>query len=158
MRIKPIAIVSLASLAFAGCATITSNEMQTLSLNTKTTDGQTVEQAKCVLKNDKGRWETSSPGFVSVHRSADDLMVECNKEGLSNGYLRAISRASGNMFGNIIIGGGVGAIIDHADGKGYNYPDELPVKMAASVTVDRKQQNATQSKASNNNRSKPFDY
>lgn len=68
-------------------------------------------------------------------------MIECKKEGVQDGFLRAISRASGGMFGNIIFGGGIGAIIDHSKGTGYNYPDELPVKMGASTTVDRQQQN-----------------
>jgi hypothetical protein len=44
------------------------------------------------------------------------------------------------MFGNIIFGGGVGAIIDHNKGTGYNYPDQLPVEMGKSVVVDRKVQ------------------
>jgi hypothetical protein len=44
------------------------------------------------------------------------------------------------MFGNIIFGGGVGAIIDHNKGNGYNYPDSLPVEMGKSVIVDRKTQ------------------
>jgi len=40
-------------------------------------------------------------------------------------------------FGNIIFGGGIGALIDHNKGTGYNYPDELPVKMGSATTVDR---------------------
>lgn len=129
------------TLLSSGCATITSDEMQTVTLNTKTTDGQTVEKAKCSLKNDKGTWQAESPGLVAVHRSAEDLMIECKKEGHEDGFLRAISRASGGMFGNIIFGGGIGAIIDHSKGTGYNYPNDLPVKMGESVTVDRQHEN-----------------
>ncbi len=137
MSSKIIAIACLASLAFTGCATLTSNEMLPLTLITKSADGTSVEPAKCTLKNDKGAWEMNSPGTVSVRRSAEDLIVECKKEGVADGFLRAISRAAGGMWGNIIIGGGVGAIIDHSKGTGYNYPDDLPVKMGDSVTVDR---------------------
>ncbi|HLA74338.1 MAG TPA: hypothetical protein VJM76_00300 [Gammaproteobacteria bacterium] len=129
------------TLLASGCATITSDEMQTLSLNTKTANGEAVEKANCSLKNDKGAWQVESPGLIVVHRSAEDLMIECKKEGTQDGFLRAVSRASGGMFGNIIFGGGIGAIIDHSKGTGYNYPDELPVKMGASTTVDRQQQN-----------------
>lgn len=121
-----------------GCATLTSSEMQTVSLSTKTSTGQAVEKATCSLKNDKGVWQAESPGTVSIHRSADDLIVECKKEGLSDGLLRAVSRAAGGMFGNIIFGGGIGALIDHSKGTGYNYPNDLPVKMGESTTVDRK--------------------
>ncbi len=42
------------------------------------------------------------------------------------------------MFGNIIFGGGVGAIIDHAKGTGYDSPDNLPVRLGDSVTVDKR--------------------
>ena len=42
------------------------------------------------------------------------------------------------MFGNIIFGGGIGALIDHSKGTGYDYPDQLPVKMGESVVVDKK--------------------
>lgn len=121
----------------SGCATITSNEMQPLSLTTKDDKGQNLEMAKCTLRNDKGSWEVESPTFVQVRRSSEDLLVECKKEGQPNGALRAISRAAGGMFGNIIFGGGIGAIIDHSKGTGYNYPNALPVKMGESVVVDR---------------------
>ena len=93
--------------------------MQTLSLTTHAEDGKVAEAAKCTLKNDKGTWESSSPGFISVHRSAEDLTVECKKEGFTDGLLKAVSRAAGGMWGNIIFGGGIGAIIDHNKGNGY---------------------------------------
>ena len=67
---------------------------------------------------------------------------------MPDGLLKAISRAAGSMFGNIIFGGGIGAIIDHSKGTGYDYPDQLPVKMGESVVVDKKpkeQQTAQQS-------------
>ncbi len=127
----------VAPLMMSGCATITSNEMQPVSLSTKDDKGQVLEQAKCTLQNDKGSWEAESPAFVQVRRSAEDLLVECKKEGQPNGSLRAISKASGGMWGNIIFGGGIGAIIDHTKGTGYNYPNDLPVKMGESVVVDK---------------------
>jgi hypothetical protein len=114
--------------------------MQDLSLQTMNDKGEALKEVKCTLKNDKGSWETNAPGFVSIRRSAEDLIVECKKEGQANGFLRAISRAAGGMWGNIIFGGGIGAIIDHSKGTGYNYPDNLPVVMGKSVSVDRASQ------------------
>jgi hypothetical protein len=140
-------LFAVASLAASGCATITSSETQVVSLSTKTADGQVVEKVKCTLRNDKGIWETQSPGFASVRRSAEDLMVECKKEGLPDGLLRAISRAAGGMWGNIIFGGGIGAIIDHNKGTGYDYPNDLPVKMGASTTIDKKEEVDAQQRA-----------
>lgn len=144
MKCQTIAAIVVLTLVLCGCATITSNEMQMVSLNTKSADGQAVDQAKCSLRNDKGAWEMLSPGFVSVRRSAEDLLVECKKEGFADGFVRAISRAAGGMFGNILFGGGIGALIDHNKGTGYDYPGELPVKMGTASTVDkaREQQQA----------------
>ena len=140
MNYKNILIACIASLGFSGCATLTSSEMQSLTLHAKTADGKAIAKANCTLKNDKGAWELVSPGTVAVRRSAEDLMVECKKEGVADGFLRAISRAAGGMFGNIIFGGGIGAIIDHNKGTGYDYPNDLPVKMGESVVVDRRQE------------------
>jgi hypothetical protein len=131
------AVLVTAFLVLPGCATITAGEMQTVSVTTQTQDGKNLERADCVLKNERGEWKASTPAQIAVRRSADDLMVSCRKDGEPDGMLRAISRASGNMVGNIIIGGGIGALIDHSKGTGYNYPDDLPVKMGASVTVDK---------------------
>lgn len=146
MKKTTIPFVMLLALT-SGCASITSSDMQNLALTVKTENDETVKDAKCTIKNDKGNWQATSPGFVDVRRSSEDLSVECKKEGLPDGLLRAISRAAGGMFGNIIFGGGIGAIIDHSRGTGYNYPDNLPVVMGKSITVDRSTQNAEANKA-----------
>jgi hypothetical protein len=133
-------VIFTAALLSSGCATITSSDVQQLSLTTRDADGKAVDNVQCTLRNDRGTWKAVSPGFVDIRRSAEDLIVECKKEGQPDGLLRAISRAAGGMFGNIIFGGGIGAIIDHSRGTGYNYPDELPVRMGSSVTADRRTQ------------------
>lgn len=139
IRILPACLlVFLAS----GCASITSSEMQTVSLASRTAEGLPVDKADCTLKNDKGEWQAKTPAQVQVRRSAEDLVVTCKKEGFVDGLLRAVSRAAGGMWGNIIFGGGIGAIIDHNKGTGYDYPNNLPVKMGDSVTVDRRQEDA----------------
>lgn len=131
-----------------GCATITSSEMQDVSLQTASDKGEVIKEVKCTLKNDKGSWEATAPGFIAIRRSAEDLIVECKKEGIADGFLRAISRAAGGMWGNIIFGGGIGAIIDHSKGTGYNYPDSLPVVMGKSISVDRANQQSGDTGAS----------
>ena len=124
----------------SGCASITGSEMQQLSLTATGADSQPLEGARCTLHNDKGDWEANSPAFVSVKRSSQDLTVQCRKDGVSDGMLKAVSRAGGGMYGNIVFGGGIGALIDHGKGTGYNYPDLLPVEMGKSLVVDRRTQ------------------
>ena len=136
MKAGGLALV-IASVAFnAGCSTITQSESQPLSL-TATYENKPVE-ATCQLKNDKGTWDAKTPANVSVRKSNEDLEVTCKRDGMPDGILKAISRAAGSMFGNILFGGGIGAIIDHNKGTGYDYPNQLPVKMGESVIVDRK--------------------
>lgn len=138
MSYEKLAPGVLVFLLVQGCATITSTEMQPLSVTTEAADGATLEKATCTLRNDKGSWTAESPGSVPVHRSGEDLLVECRKDGHADGVLRAVSRAAAGMFGNILFGGVIGAVIDHSKGTGYNYPSRLPVKMGASVVVDRR--------------------
>jgi hypothetical protein len=144
MTILTRSALSLSIVLMSGCASITGSEMQQLSLTTKGTDSVAFDGAKCKLQNDKGTWEATSPSFVNVRRSSEDLTVECKKEGMADGLLKAVSRAAGSMFGNIVFGGGIGALIDHSKGTGYNYPDQLPVEMGKAGLVDRKTQDAPQ--------------
>ena len=128
----------LGVLTLSGCATITSDGMQTVEVTTSNLQGAAVSQANCSLKNNKGEWRVTTPSTVNVHKAHSDLLVECTKAGLPNGKLRAISRAGKGMYGNILIGGGVGAVIDHKSGAAYKYPSKLPVVMGKEVTVDRR--------------------
>ncbi len=126
----------VAAITSVGCSTITQSESQSLAL-TATYQGHPIDPA-CELKNDKGSWDSKAPANVTVRKSGEDLVVTCKKEGLPDGLLKAISRASGSMYGNIIFGGGIGAIIDHNKGTAYDYPDQLQVKMGESVVIDKK--------------------
>ncbi len=136
MKLTTFAIVVALAALSSGCSTITQSENQALSL-TASYDNKPVE-ATCQLKNDKGTWDAKTPSNVSVRKSNEDLEVTCKREGMPDGILKAISRAAGSMFGNIIFGGGIGAIIDHSKGTGYDYPNQLPVKMGESVIVDKR--------------------
>jgi hypothetical protein len=123
-----------------GCASITGDSMQSLSISTETVDGKIVSEAKCSLKNEEGEWEVTTPEFVNVHKSSSDLFVNCKKENHADGGVMAISRAGKGMYGNILFGGGIGAIIDHNKGTAYNYPDSLPVVMGKKIILDRSDQ------------------
>ena len=136
-----IASMAITCIIFAsGCSTITQSENQRLSV-TATHDGAPLKDVDCSLTNDRGTWLAKAPGQVDVRKSGENLSVVCKKEGFVDGLLTAISRAAGSMFGNIIFGGGIGAIIDHSKGTGYDYPSNLPVEMGKSVIVDKKQEN-----------------
>jgi len=139
--VNQISIAAVAGLLIltSGCSTITQSENQRLSI-TASHEGQPLADADCSLTNDRGTWTTKAPAQVDVRKSGENLSVVCKKEGFVDGLLTAISRAAGSMWGNIIFGGGIGAIIDHNKGTGYDYPNTLPVEMGKSITVDKKQE------------------
>ena len=130
-------------LFIANCASITGSSVQPVSVTAKDIKGNSLEGAKCTLLNDKGAWEAKTPQFVNISRSSKDLSVECKKDGHPSGLLKAISRAGGDMWGNVLLGGGIGAIIDHNKGTGYAYPDQLVVIMGKTVTLDKKGTSST---------------
>lgn len=123
-------------LILSGCSTITQSDFQVVSI-TASYDGKPVD-ADCSLSNDKGTYTTKTPANVMIRKSAEDLSAVCKKNGLPDGLLVAISRAAGSMWGNIVFGGGIGAIIDHSRGNGYDYPYQLAVKMGESVVIDKR--------------------
>jgi len=123
--------------AFSGCATVTGGDTQQVSLDARGSGGESISSAACTLQNDKGTWNVQSPATVKVHRSFDDLLVQCKKDGMPDGHLRAISAVKPMLFGNILIGGGIGALVDHTTGSAYDYPDNLSVKMGERLTLQR---------------------
>ncbi len=132
----------------SGCASITQSEMQRVSV-TASHEGKALKDTDCALTNDRGTWTVKAPAQVDVRKSGENLSVVCKKEGFVDGLLTAVSRAAGSMFGNIIFGGGIGAIIDHNKGTGYDYPDVMPVQMGKAVTVDKKDDAAPHQQAKN---------
>jgi hypothetical protein len=133
-----LALILLAPVIFSGCATITKDANQSVQIETYSKDNQPVAGVKCTAQNERGQWTTTSPGAVNVHRSGQNLLINCEKEGEQAGRGTAVSRANGGMFGNIVFGGGIGAIIDHNKGTAYTYPSWLRIVMGDSLVYDRR--------------------
>ena len=120
----------------AGCSTLTADGTgQNLSVLTYTTDNKDLTGATCELKNDEGTWTAVTPASVMIRRSNKDLMVKCTKPGLSDARANVVSKTKANMWGNIILGGGIGAIIDHNNGSAYEYPPVLKLIMGQDSTI-----------------------
>jgi hypothetical protein len=122
--------IAMLSILTTGCSTITGGgTSQSVSVQTLAADGQDVESAKCEMTNDEGTWFVTTPGSSVVRRSNKDLQVICNKVGLDVGTANVVSRTTGNMFANILLGGGIGAIVDHNNGSAYEYPGLIKIVM-----------------------------
>lgn len=118
-----------------GCASITGTENQSVSVQTHGQSGTEVVGASCELTNNKGKWFVTTPGSVNIHRSNDDMQVICKKESLENGRAAVVSDTKGSMFGNILFGGGIGAIVDHNKGTAYEYPTLIDIVMGGFATI-----------------------
>ena len=116
-------------LLLSGCASVTGSPNQNVSVQAREQSGTEVKGANCELTNNKGKWFVTTPGSVGIHRSNDDLQVLCTKEGIEPGRAAVVSETKGSMFGNIILGGAIGAIIDHTNGSAYEYPAFIQVIM-----------------------------
>jgi hypothetical protein len=148
-KAKLLIAISISAM-FTGCSTISgSGTSQSISVQTFAADGQDVDGAKCDMTNDEGTWFVTTPGSTIVHRSNKDLQVICKKPGVDVGTANVVSKTKGNMFGNIIFGGGIGAVIDHNNGSAYEYPSLIKVFMGRmNQKIDEKTDVAPASTAS----------
>jgi hypothetical protein len=121
------------ALVLGGCASVTGTNSQKMSVETSTADGQKVLDAECSLSNDKGTWQIKTPGETTIVRSNKLINIKCVKPPLPQGRVDVDSDTRSAMFGNILIGGIVGAVIDHSSGAAYEYPEIIQVVMGKTL-------------------------
>ena len=115
-----IILLILSFLFLSNCASIMSDSVQAISVDTPNCRG-----AKCTLNNSNGVYFVqSTPGTVSVEKAYGDLTVTCEKDGQT---FTSTHQSKANMatYGNILLGGIPGALIDGGSGKGYDYPNYI---------------------------------
>lgn len=137
-------LVGLWTVNMVGCATITTDANQMIQITAQDKSSQDINGAVCELKNKRGQWQLETQGTTEVHKSADNLLVKCSKEGMKDGQGTLISRANAGLWGNILIGGGIGAIIDHNKGTAYNYPSWIKIIMGDNLMFDKSDQEKEQ--------------
>lgn len=125
------------ALGMAGCASVVNDSTHPMKVETKTAAGQMVSGADCRLTNDYGTVSVKSGDTTQVRRSSKDMDVVCKHPDNPDALARAISRANAGMFGNIILGGGIGAIIDHNKGTAYTYPTWIQLVFGKTLVFDR---------------------
>jgi len=126
-----------AAFALTGCASVVNETTHPMRLETKASTGELVTGAECKLTNDYGTVSGKSGDTLQVRRSSKDLDITCVHPSNPSATARAISRANAGMWGNIIIGGGIGAIIDHNKGTAYTYPTWVQLVFGKALVFDR---------------------
>lgn len=133
---KKLFIGCLTSSTLIGCASITGTTGQSVSIETLGKNGSSVTGASCELTNSKGKWFVNTPGTVAIRRSNDDMSILCKKDGLDPGLATVVSDTKGMMWGNILAGGGIGAIVDHNTGAAYEYPVLIQIMMGSNIKIE----------------------
>ena len=136
---KSITIAALAAVSLlSGCASIVNDTTHPVRFETYAADGTEVKAMQCKYENDYGSQTVTTPGTAQVRRSSKDLQILCSKDGVADAKGTSISRANGGMAGNILLGGGIGAIIDHNKGTAYTYPEWVRLVTARQTSFDRR--------------------
>lgn len=128
----------------SGCASVLNDVTHPMKVETKTEAGAVVTGADCKLTNDYGVFNVKSGDTAQVRRSSKDLAIECTSPTNPVAKGQAVSRANGGMFGNIILGGGIGAVIDHNKGTAYTYPLWVQLVFGKTLSFDRKEDKEAQ--------------
>ena len=124
---KPILLISSAVLVYlSGCASITGSKYQPISL-TGMCEGQPVSGANCTVINDKGVSYLTTPGTAFISKSTADLSVTCTKGGTTSITSIIKSSSNTNIWGNVLLGGPIGAGVDAMTGAGFDYPPSINV-------------------------------
>jgi uncharacterized protein YceK len=133
------ALAAFAAVALSGCATVMEGTAQSVAVSTNPAG------ASCTIDRASTRLGAvpSTPGSIHMDKSKNDLTVTCTKQGYQPATISQSPRFQGTTFGNIILGGGIGAIVDAASGANYEYPAQVnlslstlePVPAAAAVIV-----------------------
>tara|TARA_B100001741_G_C16475454_1_gene562238 strand:+ start:317 stop:694 length:378 start_codon:yes stop_codon:yes gene_type:complete len=115
----------LASLILlTSCASTMSGSSQNITVTSN------VQGATCTLSNDKGTWSLVTPGSAVISSSRVNLALTCAKEGYVNGVASLPSKHKDSAtWGNVILGGGIGYIIDRKSGAAFIYPQQVTVNL-----------------------------
>jgi hypothetical protein len=119
-----ISILIVAALA-SGCATIVKGASQGVTVKTDPPG------AICEMRK-KGKTVgvvNPTPGTVQLGKGGTALEVNCKKSGYLDSNATLTSSMQGWTFGNLILGGIVGLVVDAGSGAAYQYRSEIFIRL-----------------------------
>ena len=113
--------------ALSGCSTVLNESHIPITLSFSDNSA-----GSCELKNKRENYSTQIPATVSVRRSDDSLIYDCTTADgrKANGAIK--SSREGSIWGNVILGGGIGAIVDADKDMHRIYPDSFVIPVVAN--------------------------
>lgn len=123
-------IVSL-SLMLPGCATIFEGTSQSVSISTDPAGADcTIERAGTRIGQ-----INPTPGSIHIDKSKNDLSVLCTHAGYLPATVAQSPKFQATTFGNILIGGLVGVVVDAASGANFQYPNDVRISLAPDASA-----------------------
>ena len=139
MTLRIASLLALSTVVLAsGCATLTGEPTQRISLQTLDAQGQQIRGMRCRIINGNAEYVGDSPMMdMEVRRSATDLEIEC-RQGMGVARGTAISRSGAAAMARAALmpGGSAGAVVDHMTGYGYTYPRVIQLRVGETLIVD----------------------
>lgn len=126
---KKLSVVATAILAMGlgGCATV---------MNGTKTDYTADSRPGGALVTFSNGSTCTTPCALELRRK-DDLRADITMPGYKPTYVLIQSRLGGSTFGNILLGGGIGAIVDGGNGASNRlYPKPLIVRLAPEGSTE----------------------
>ena len=130
-----IACLCVAAL-LSGCATIATGTKQSVSVNVVNAPG-----AKCagVDQEERKYYWNDTPASVMVQKGDGPMTLTCERKGFKKTIHKFDEIFQGATLGNILLGGGIGIIIDAASGAAQIYPNEVKLVMEPEDGASREE-------------------
>lgn len=122
--IRTVSVLAVA-LGVSACSSVVEGTSQEILVNTNP-DG-----ADCSLNREGVSIARVSPtpGAVTIKKTKHDIIITCQKENFHEASYFNKSDVAGATVGNIILGGGIGWIIDSASGADNKYTSPVNITM-----------------------------
>ena len=115
----------VAGMIITGCSSIVNEKTVGINIDAPECPSGT----ECTLKHKKGQYEVNVPAHVTIPKSDDPLHITCRTPDGRTYINAAESKMGGMIWGNIVFGGGIGAVVDaHTDAHRI-YPHTIKVPM-----------------------------
>lgn len=133
-------LLTLTTLLAGGCATVSGNATQPISIQTVDAQGRVIEGMSCRVNNPSAQYVGDSPMFdLKVRRSSMPLVIECRGEGRPMARAVLVPRADTAMAAQLLLPGGSSLmVIDHVTGFMYAYPRWVRLQAGADMVFDRR--------------------
>ena len=119
-------VLLAALVGLTSCSSIVNESHLPINLSFSDNSG-----GECALRNKRESYQTQIPASVLVRRSDDPLVYDCTTSDGRKANDRINSKVGQTMAGNIIFGGGIGAVIDANNDMHREYPGSFVIPVVA---------------------------